>query len=138
MDIFFAPRRFLLSLDFDKVLLFTSFLFLISLFLCPVNGYVVIVALICVPHDLGCVVETYWLPIGRCSSDASRRPSRSPPSCEPRTILFLLTIFTICSSIPPPAYTLHLLTFIITIVHHLFCYPPFHSPLCSELVPLAP
>jgi len=36
----------------------------------------------------------------------------------------------------PPAYTLHLLTFIITIVHRLlFLLSPFHSPLCSELVP---
>ena len=34
---------------------------------------------VCVLHDFGCVVEVYWVLIGRRSSDASRRPSRSPP-----------------------------------------------------------
>jgi len=70
---------FCFSLGIDKVLLLVSFLFLVSLFFCPLIVYVVIVAFICVFHDLGCVVATYWLPIGRRSSDASRRPSRSPP-----------------------------------------------------------
>jgi hypothetical protein len=77
-DVFFAPRpfpwgarqRFYFSLSF-------------SLSLCSFLPYervnVVLVALICVPHDLGCVVEMYWLPIGRRSSDASRRPSIIPP-----------------------------------------------------------
>jgi len=79
MDVFFAPRRFLLSLGLDKVLLLTSFLFLISLFFLPYERVCSLSCIHCVIHDLGCVVETYWLPIGRRSSDASRRPSRSSP-----------------------------------------------------------
>jgi len=54
MDVFFRTP---LPLGLDKVLLFTSFLFLISVLLPPVF----IVAFICIRHDSGCVVETYWL-----------------------------------------------------------------------------
>jgi len=59
-NVFFAPRRFLLSLGLDKVLFLTSFLFLISVLL--LSDRVCSHSCIHFLHDLGCVVETYWYP----------------------------------------------------------------------------
>jgi hypothetical protein len=124
MYVFFAPRLppsfFLLSFG---IYLSCHFFSIKPLFSCPMKGYVVL-ALVCVPHDLGCVVETYWLSIGRPSSDASRRPSiplLSPPLMRATYHLidihdFLRYIhrFHARSCIYPA------LTFIITILHYLF------------------
>ena len=93
---FFAPRRFLLTLGLDKVLLLASFLFLISLFFVPCIHSCIHLH----PSRFRMRRRDVLVTIGRRSSDASRRPSKSPLSCEPRTILLLLTIFTICSTIP--------------------------------------
>lgn len=89
-NFFFAPRRF--SSFPDKVPYLLPLFF--SLFLCSFAPCVVIFAFICVPHDLGCVVETYWLHIGRRSSDASRRPSRSSPLMRATYHLTAMTILT--------------------------------------------
>jgi hypothetical protein len=70
---------------------------------------------VCIPacalHDIGCVVETYWLPIGRPSWDASRRPSicpYHPPHVSHVPFIDIHDIFY-DSSILSAAYTLHLL-----------------------------
>jgi len=104
--------------------LFSSFLLLPH-----EKGYVVIVALVCIPHDLGCVVETYWLPIGRPSSDASRRPSISlstPPHVSHVPIIDLhdFDLYDFYDSLnhttPSPAYTLHLLFFVLSFIAYRF------------------
>jgi len=62
--VFFAPRHILPFFPFfrlDEVL--TSFIFLISVLFGPMNGFVVLVALVLTILDVS--VETYWLLIGR-------------------------------------------------------------------------
>ena len=126
-----------LFLGLDKVLLLISFLFFISV-LSPLCSHSCIH---CVLHDLGCVVEMYCVPIGRRSSDASRRPSRSPPLMRATYHLFVIDDFhdlfihpTLASRIYPA------LTYLYYHYRSSFdvLFSPFHSPLCSELVPLAP
>jgi len=106
------------------------FPYLSVLFLPYERVNVVLVALICVPHDLGCVVEMYWLPIGRRSSDASRRPSIIPPLMRATYHLIVIDDFlrSVHPSIPrlpsPHIPCTYLLLLSLSFIACCFVIPP--------------
>ena len=126
---------FLFALDSTRFFSFVLF----SLSLCSFTLFVVIVAFICILHDLGCVVETYWLPIGRRSSDASRRPSRSPLMRATYHLIVIDDFYDlfIHPTLPLPHIPCTYLPLLSLSFNNCCFVIPFPFTARSELVPLA-